>query len=170
MTRVSEIDEILEFVSSIDIQSLKWQIRKYRSIREWALQQLGIDYRVGDRVQIIKKLKTDNGWACYAEALAVGQTGRVVEVDFSEYAKKWFVTVALDKAWSVSHRSNGETIRYWRGKVSETPEGMVAPSQVEQEHYPDGKVKYFMLWTDEVRKHIPTITRRYGVPRKDGQL
>lgn len=160
MTPLRTIDEVCEALNSIDQSSLRWQVKKAHAIKEWALRQLGIEYVVGDQVQIVWQVPTQNGWHAYREALAEGATGTVVDIDFNPYSDEgrgaWHVDVALDRAWQVVE-SGGEVKRYWKGRADKTPDGYEPPSKFDQETYPNGKTKIFSLRVEWVKLH----RRRY---------
>lgn len=142
----------VEHLKMLDLQGLKSEIEDLLAIREWALANLGIDYATGDRVQIVspKPSQTGGGWACYAEALAVGQTGVAGEISFSRFARSgWYVLVGMDRSWSTHEDRNGPT-RMWNGPAAEVPAGHTLPGG----YPPEGRTKNFSMPVDWVRKAV----------------
>lgn len=161
---IKTVDQVLEFIKRVDSQSIAWEMKKLRSIRDWAMKQIGVDYVVGDRVVIVRKLVSDtdrfHGWHSYREALAPGATAEVVEIDFSppfdkDHVGGWTTTVRLDREWSVhSAPKSGQVRRYWNGSADETPEGMEPPSPYDQKHNPNGRRHVFSVRANDLRKYV----------------
>lgn len=152
------IDNLLDTLVNIDYQALKWEIRKQRAIRSWALAQSGIDFVVGDQVQIVEGFtfpeSLDNGaphgWNPYREALSPGATAVVRSIDFNILGGYWYADIRLDREWSTT-RHGATAKRFWRGAASETPEGMEVPK------HPDPGFDYrgvFRLRASNLRKCV----------------
>lgn len=153
---MSAIDDAFGALTDINLQEIRSEVTNLRAIKAWSLKQLGMDFEIGDRVQIIddqpSSVGRESGWYSYREALAVGQTGIAEEVFFNASHGIWQIDVAMDRTWSVHDRDvftgrGYEKVytRYWNGPASETPEGFDAPSKFDQEKWPHGKVKHFFL-------------------------
>lgn len=154
---MSGLDDLLKALETLpgDVD-LRYELRTLRAIRAWAIEQLGLDYEPGDRVVICSPEPSTRGggWTHYSEALAIGQTGIATKIEFSLSSNAWYVTVGMDRAWSVS--DNGEKVtRHWRGPADLTPEGFEPPSEFDQEYYPNGQVKHFYMKTAWVKKFVP---------------
>lgn len=145
----------LEELVKLDLTSLKHEVEKLRAIEKWALSNLGIDYKTGDRVAIVdaRPSQSTNGWKVYAEALAVGQTGIAGRIEFNEFRDRWDVMVGMDRCWSTSvhdWRKPPATVRYWCGPADETPDGFERPSY----YPPEGKIKWFAMPVAWVAKAV----------------
>lgn len=149
---MSALTKVLEHLTSLDVQSLKSEVEDMRAIREWALASLGLGYQTGDRVQIVSPMpsQTGGGWACYSEALSVGQTGVAGGISFNRFASGWYVLVGMDRSWSTHDRSRS-VLRFWNGPADECPEGYELPSG----YPPEGKVKNFSMPVDWVTLFAP---------------
>ncbi|MGW2920351.1 hypothetical protein ACWDBF_21170 [Streptomyces angustmyceticus] len=143
---MTTLDEILAALGDIDPQSLRSEVAQLRAIEAWAMRQLDVDYKIGDRVRIDSPYpaQAGGGWEHYREALAPGRTGMVEEINFNRFRDRWYALVAMDRTWSVHHDETGTT-RYWNGPASETPEGYTPPSKYDQQLHPDGKIKRFSM-------------------------
>jgi hypothetical protein len=147
---MSMIDELVKF----DLWEVKRDVDRLREIEKWAIASLGLDYKPGDRVEIIhpRPSQSTHGWFAYREALAVGQTGIAGEISFNQYSHggrgAWHVLVGLDRCWSVDKRGDGQIVRYWRGPAAEVPEGFT----VVPYYPPEGKIKWFSLAVSWVQK------------------
>lgn len=163
MQPLRTVDDVCAALNAIDQGALRWQMKKLRAVREWALRRINIDYREGDRVVICHDIPTDNGWYAYREALAEGATGVVTEIDFNPFSDDglgaWHATVVLDRAWQVGELHDGVTKRWWKGRVADTPPGMEPPGRFDQQRYPDGKRKAFSLRIEWVRATTPASWR-----------
>lgn len=152
---MTAFDSALDALKSIDMHALRSEVDNLRAIKAWAVQQLAIDYKPGDRVRIVSEdpadTKLGHGWYHYREALAPGQTGIVGEIFFNAAHGVWQVDVGMDRTWSV-HDHGGKQIRYWNGPADETPDGYVPPTDFDQERHPHGRVKHFFLLVDEVAR------------------
>lgn len=142
-----------EDLMAVDLGELKSEVTTLRAIKAWAVNSLSVDYTTGDRIEIVSPAPSGSsgGWAPYAEALEVGRTGEAGEISFNCFANRWEVLLCMDRAWSVSHWSDGVR-RYWKGPASETPDGFEPPTMFDQEHYPDGKIKIFAMPVTWLRK------------------
>lgn len=145
---------ILDELVALDLRELKSEVDNLRAIKTWALANLGIDYTAGDRVRIVSPEPSSrgDGWACYSEALAVGQTGIAGEITFNRWAKTphWDVLVGMDRCWSTHERDWGDrqTVRYWRGPAAEVPPGFTVPDG----YPPEGRAKWFSMRLSWVTK------------------
>jgi hypothetical protein len=149
---MSTVDEILDMISGIDTQKLRYEIKNLRAIRDWALQRTGVDFIEGDRVVIAEDLgiKPDSGWWQYRETLAKGQTGIVKEIGFNEWHSYWYAGFFPDQEWSISS-FHGER-RHWHGPRDATPEGYDPPSDYEAKNYPEGRKHTFSINVVRLRK------------------
>lgn len=161
MGRLSESINLIELLCGTNWPNLKYEIETLYGIKDWALRNLGIDYKEGDRVKIVSdepsSVDRNSGWYQYREALAVGRTGRAGAISYSAYNKLWHVYFITDTAWSVHEEMlwNGEASnvrRYWKGKYEDTPDGMTPPGDYDREHHPDGKEKLFSMRLDWLAK------------------
>jgi hypothetical protein len=148
------IEEAIEAIRSIDLQALHYEVKVLRAIKDWAMQQLNVDYKPGDRVVIVSNGPSGvgGGWAGYSEALAPGQMGVAGEIGFNTHSGRWYVMVGLDRSWETSHNHDGMATRYWNGPAAETPPGFKPPSAFDQERNPEGRVKWFAMQLGWVRK------------------
>lgn len=143
-TKVSSALDVLDMIGSVDTGKIRYEVETLRKIKAWALDHLGVDYKVGDRVKIVQPIPTDNGWHHYREALTVGATGAVEEISFNGIYGYWQAMFVPDREWSVSEDlSGGRVRRYWNGPAIETPDGFEPPSKFEQEHHPAGRKHRF---------------------------
>lgn len=143
---------ILDDLVALDLAELKREHTYLTQVRDWARASLGLDYTTGDRVEIInpKPSQSKDGWRCYAEALAIGQSGIAGDISFNSYANGWYVLVGMDRTWSTHTTGLGEiTGRYWNGPPSETPEGF--KPAYDRDKHPEGKVKHFSMPVSWVR-------------------
>lgn len=150
------IDEVLDFLGGIDVHSIRYQQKKMHAIYEWALEHLGIDYRVGDHVRIMRCVVPGedcpakrNGWWHYREALAVGATATVTKIDFNDFWKYWGANIVLDREWSYIDDTGK---RYWHGRWEDTPEGYEAPHEIDREMYPNGRRHTFAVRVEDLQK------------------
>lgn len=154
---------VLATLRSINLQGVDWELRKLLAIREWAVEQIGIDYKVGDQVRIVSEQPshTGGGWAAYSECLHLGATGTVTELDFSlgsdDRPGRWIATFMPDRQWSYADAwtKGGEPRRYWHGPVDETPEGYEPPGTFDQRVYPEGHRHTFMFRADWLTRPLP---------------
>ncbi|MGR3875749.1 hypothetical protein ACUXZZ_45270 (plasmid) [Streptomyces graminifolii] len=144
--------DTVDALSQVSIQNLRNELDDLEAIREWAMEQLDVDYRPGDRVTINAHISSladaASGWYAYREALAPGQEGTAGDIQYDRCRKRWYVLVGMDRTWSVHERGwgpNTTQIRFWNGPAAETPDGYEPPSQHDQEHHPDGKIKHFYM-------------------------
>lgn len=153
---MSNLDDFLAVLDSTRPHELRAELKTLQGIRSWAIEQLGLDYEVGDRVTIVnpRPSQTMGGWTHYREALAVGQTGIVARFGFDVHKKEWYIIVDLDRSWSLSEGPQGEK-RYWNGPAHLTPEGFEPPSRYDREHYPEGKIKSFYMNPYWVTRYEP---------------
>lgn len=160
----SAMDELLAFLKGFDRQKLDYEYRKFQAIREWAFEQIGIDYAEGDRVRIKQgyKLKqffsdgTPNGWWPYREALAPGATATVNKIDFNASHRYWYAEIVLDREWAVDERG----AIHWHRPAKDTPEGMEPPPKYDQEHYPEGRKHTFSFeakWLERVTEEASAL-------------
>lgn len=153
---VGSLDRLLDVIASVPEQTLRYEVRKLRAIREWALDQVGVDYAVGDAVRIVAGFRVNPvksyGWAGYQEALAAGARAKVVAIDFNISRRRWYVQIVLDREWSVTTVES--TRRWWHGPADETPEGFEPPDAYEREHYSRGRKHTFTLLVTEVTKDV----------------
>ena len=135
---------------------LKYELETLQAIRQWAIDQLGLDYEEGDRVMIIhpRPSQVGGGWAHWSEALEIGQTGIAGELKFDKRKGEWYLIVGMDRAWSVSDFSGK---RYWHGPAHLTPEGYEPPSKHDQEHHPDGQTQWFHMDPSWIQKFTGEI-------------
>lgn len=151
---MNTLDEILDTLRNIDTQTVKFEIDTLRAIRDWALQQTGIDFAEGDSVLIAEDLNIgpDSGWWHYRETLAKGQTGIVKEIGFNGYHKYWYASFVPDREWAMNSSLTEDVKRYWHGPPDATPEGYHPPSKYEAEHYPEGRKHTFSMNVKRLRK------------------
>lgn len=145
------MNDTLTDLLAVDLHQLKTDVDRLRAIEKWARDSLNLDYATGDRVQIISERPSQNthGWACYVEALAVGQTGIAGSISFNSYHGRWDVLVGMDRCWSVHKRGWPEQVyRSWCGPASEAPEGFEVPLY----YPPEGKTKWFGMPVSWVRR------------------
>ena len=153
---MSTLRDTLTTLAGLNHQALRHELDTLEAVRDWAMEQLGVDYRIGDTVVITDDTPSgvprDNGWYPYREALAPGRTGTVRDITFSTTRKRWYADVAMTHTWSVHERDHhgrdGLThthTRYWNGPADETPDGHEPPSAYDQEHHPNGKTKLFFM-------------------------
>lgn len=153
---MTTVDEILDTISGIDTQKLRYEIQNLRAIREWALKQTGMDFVEGDRVVIAEDLdiKPDSGWWHYRETLAKGQTGIVKQIGFNDWHSYWYASFVPDQEWAITSWPTDAVLRYWHGPREATPEGYNPPSDYEAEHYPEGRKHTFSMNVKRLRKVI----------------
>jgi hypothetical protein len=150
---VTDLDEALAALAKINQQGLRAEIDNLRAIKTWALAQLGVDFKPGDRVVITshEPSTTGGGWHHYREALAPGQTGIAGEITFNAHANRWQCLVGMDRSWSVHERqtfppaADPIITRYWNGPADETPDGYEPPNAYDREPHPIGKIKHFAM-------------------------
>jgi len=149
---VTEFDDLLDKLASVNTQTLRYEVEKLRAIKTWALDHLGIDYKPGDTVVITspKPSQVGGGWDRYREALAPGQTGTAGEITFNPHGKRWQCTVVMTRTWTVNEQRDGlghlrETTRRWKGPADETPDGFEPPSPYDRQRYPDGEPVHFFM-------------------------
>jgi len=176
------VESALDALGTIKIDKISEEIAELRAIATWARVKAGIDYEVGDRVVIVShepfgrasaernRDGSHNGWYRYRESLAVGQTGIVQRVYFSEHRSEWVTVVGLDRAWSVDETRNWQdntvTVeRRWKGPVAELPAGYVLPSRWTVDRYPDGQMQVFYMDSHWVRKDVPGVADFVGCDR-----
>jgi hypothetical protein len=151
MATTDSLPDALEILANIDLQKLKEELFRLRELERWARGNLPIDYKEGDRVEIISPKpsvhNSGSGWYIYREALAIGQTGIAGEIKFSPYGTHpgWYVLFQHDHCWSVHERFNAPLKRIWDGPSDEVPEGYT-PS------YKMDRTKNFMFDISWVRK------------------
>lgn len=149
---LGNLGDLIAWLDKLDIQDLRYELKKLQALREWAHGQAGIDYGEGDKVcidddYVVSSRNKDgspNGWWHYRECLAGGALGTAVRIDFSPHAMAWYTDFRPDREWSVS-QMHGETVRRWHGPAAETPEGYEPPTAFDQEHYPDGRKHVFPM-------------------------
>ena len=154
-----DLAELITWLDKLDIQDLRYELKKLRALRTWALEQAGVDYTEGDEVRIrsgytvarLNKNGPPNGWWHYRECLAGGAPGIVTQIDFSPHAMAWYADFRPAREWSVSEMHDGEMVRHWHGPVADTPEGHKPPSPFDQEHYPDGRKHTFSMRAEDLR-------------------
>ena len=166
MTQVSpgRLGDLIGWLSQLNTQEMDWELRKLTALREWALEQAGIDYAEGDAVVLAPDFRVDqrnpdgtaNGWWSYRECLAPGAKGTAVRIDFSPRYKRWAVDFRPDREWSVG-QVHGQPARWWHGPAADTPSGYEEPSSFDRENYPAGRRHVFMMWASDVRK-APALT------------
>jgi hypothetical protein len=166
---VNTLRDAVTALAAINTQQLRADLDNLEAIRDWAMDQLGVDYKPGDRVTIISdepsNVSRDSGWWHYREALAPGQTGIAEDITFNAHTKRWGLFVAMDRTWSVLERDHHgrdgitQTVtRRWNGPAHETPDGYEPPSQHNQEKHPKGRVKLFRLdvtWLTKAHTQTP---------------
>lgn len=138
-------------------QDVAWQMKKNAAIRAWCLRSL--DFTVGDRVRITESpcdpVNAPGTWH-YREALDVGRTGVVTNIDFNPYSfdnvGAWHATVRLDHEWSLGSFPTGTTPRHWHGPVATTPEGFTPPTEYDQREHPDGRKHVFGVLVESLAK------------------
>lgn len=165
--RLRTVEEISDVLGRIDLQHLRYEFRKAAEIREWAIAHAGIDFGVGDQVEICDdfaaRLKPDSGWYTSREALAEGATATVEEIDFY---KGWYAKIVLNREWTVHKRGDGEVVRHWTGSTADTPDGYEPPSRYDQEHYPVGRKHSFMMRVEHLQA---TRVTRESVPSHESE-
>lgn len=143
----------LEDLVALDLAGLKREHTYLTAVRDWARASLGLDYSEGDRVEIVnpRPSQSKDGWQCYAEALAIGQSGIAGDISFNSYANGWYVLVGMDRTWSTHQRGQHvPTVRIWNGPADEIPEGYEPTYDLKK--YPEGKVKHFAMPVSWVKK------------------
>lgn len=101
----SDPDEVAELLGSIDLQRLRWELKKLREVDRWARQQQPI--KVGDRVEIRGHVPDrSDGWWIYREALVDGALATVEKIEFFGHLDRWMAAITLDKEWSVHEWSS----------------------------------------------------------------
>jgi hypothetical protein len=153
------LGDLIAWLDKLNIQDLQWELKKLRALREWALEQAGIDYEEGAKVRIDddyvvssrNKDGSPDGWWHYRECLAGGAVGTATRIDFSPHQMAWYVNFRPDREWSVD-QMDGKTVRYWHGPVADTPEGHKPPTAFDQEHYPDGRKHTFSMRAEDLRR------------------
>ncbi|MFI5814919.1 hypothetical protein ACIA7S_28670 [Streptomyces sp. NPDC051643] len=150
---MTDLRDTLTALASLDLRSLRNELDRLVAIREWAMDQIGVDYKVGDRVIItdlnVSRVDPTHGWYPYREALALGQGGTVEEITFNTHSKRWVTCVAMTHTWSVHEQGwglNTKQVRYWNGPADETPDGYTPPLT------PNGKTKHFYISADSISK------------------
>jgi hypothetical protein len=97
---MTELDKALDALTGIRIQDLRSEVDNLRAVRDWAVQQLRLDYRPGDEVVIVSdrpsSTKAGSGWYPFRMELAEGQTGIAGDVFFNASHAKWQVEVAIE--------------------------------------------------------------------------
>lgn len=158
------LDEVLDVLSRVDHQSITHEIETLRAIKQWALDHMGIDYAVGDKVQLkaswrMPEFHADgvaHGWWHFRECLVPGATAIVRDIKFNRYSLggkgSWHANVIFDRQWSVhdSHNLDGKVTRHWQGPVDDTPEGMIPPSDYDQRNSPTGRKGLFSFRVEEL--------------------
>lgn len=156
---MSAVEQLLDNIAAVDQSGIRWELKKLRAIREWALGHLGVDFVAGDRIAIAddfaSRLAPDHGWYHYREALAEGATGTAIDIDFGppvgDRPGRWYALVRLDREWSVSEWGTGLR-RWWHGPIAETPPGYEPPSDYDQQKWPDGRKHTFLINVEHLRK------------------
>jgi len=160
---MTDLRHTLDALNALDLQRVRYELETLEAIRDWAMQQLHIDYRPGDRIVIVddrpSSVGREHGWYTYREALAPGQTGTAGPIRFNTASKTWNVEVCMSRTWTVeerdTHGPNGvdrTLIRHWNGPASETPDGYQPPSPYRQEQHPDGRTVSFCMDVTYVAK------------------
>jgi hypothetical protein len=150
---------LLDTLSNLNSQDIRLEVKRLRAIEQWAIKSLNLDYTVGDAVKVIDYIPCMGGWDGYQECLAIGTTGTVLSIDFSEYHQSWHALYAPDRIWTArKHWRTGEVQRLWRWPGTDAPEGM--------EPYPGGpKRSTFMLRTSDLAR----TTNPRDTPTDDAQ-
>ena len=112
---LGNLADLIAWLDKLNIQDLRYELKKLQALREWAFDQAGIDYAEGDKVRISSdyvvayRLKDGfpNGRWHYRECLAGGASGTAVRIDFSPYAKAWCTDFRPDREWETSMRATG---------------------------------------------------------------
>lgn len=144
-----------------DLQETRDEVNKLRSIRDWAVRSLDLDYKPGDRIEIMspRPSQSQHGWACYHEALAPGRVGIAGEIEFNPYSDagrgRWHVLVKMDRCWSTHENDAGVVTRYWSGPADELPEGWTPSSSM-------NRTKNFSMPVDWVRRAMPYTSPYVG--------
>lgn len=154
----SGIETLLEQVDSWSRQDLKYELKKYKAIKDWAFKKAGINYGVGDTVRIkdgyrvTEKLSDGhaNGWWPSRECLVPGALATVTEIDFNAAHNYWYADIVLDREWSVGTGKDPD--RYWHGPADDTPKGMKPPSQFDIDKYPNGRKHTFSFSAGHLEK------------------
>lgn len=148
---MSTAEEVISTLLAADLAAVQRELRHLREIRDWAVAQTG--FADGDRVIIDEEMPCPGGWAHKAEGLQ-GGAATIQRLDFDARSGRWYADVVLDREWSVSTVA-GETRRYWKGPVAETPPGMEPPSAYDQERHPEGRKHTFMVGVRWLRAEQP---------------
>lgn len=152
--RLTTVEALVDHLGRVDFQSILYQARRSQAIREWALSNLGIDYGIGDRVEIVNdfaaQLTLGHGWYGSREALHQGATALVQDIDINPRSMTWYAEIILDREWTTSGEARGST-RFWHGPAAETPAGYEAPTKYDQEHFPEGRKHTFPLPVGRLR-------------------
>lgn len=136
------LQEWLEAMPQLD--AINYELRKGSAIRAWALDHIGVNFDVGDKVVLSGlRIKDGSGWSSYREAMADGSTATVTAIDFNAAHNYWYADIVLDREWATS--SDGKYGPFWHGPVAETPEGMDPPSPFDQDRYPNGRKHTFSM-------------------------
>ncbi len=95
-------DDALDALKSISVQQIRSELDTLRAIRKWALANLRLDYKPGDKVVIVSdapsSVKPNSGWYHHRETLRPGRIGTVTEIEFNSYHEMWQAGVRLDGA------------------------------------------------------------------------
>lgn len=153
------ISDLITWLDKLNVQEFRYELRKLQAIREWALEQAGIDYEEGSKVRITDghavtghhRDGSANGWWHYRECLAGGALGTVTGIDFSPLHKAWYAYFRPDREWAIIE-TRGQMRRLWHGPAADTPEGFEPPSAYDQEHYPDGRKHVFSMRAEDLHR------------------
>jgi hypothetical protein len=153
--RQNVTDELFAWLKAMpNTGDISYALRKADQIKAWCLRSL--DFKVGDRVRIAQPVYDPDRsprWAPYREALAVGRTGIVHDIDFNPYSGEfggWSAAVKLDHEWSVSDWKG--CTRWWSGPAETTPERFNPPSQYDQEKHPEGRMHTFGISVERLER------------------
>jgi len=127
---MSEIDRLLKAVTSLKLDEIRSELNDLRAVQSWAIDQIGIDYSVGDEVTIISEEPqvVGGGWERHRNDLRVGNKGIVQALTFNQTSSKWVANVAFstpeDGGFSVFALD-----AHWVAKG--------VPERIEEEHAPE---------------------------------
>lgn len=145
------MQEIVNWLNAMpSLQDVKWHLEKAAAIRKWCLRDVA--FKEGDRVKVVRKVKTEGGWKENADMLANGATGVVQKIDFNPFSRggvgAWYADVVFDREWFTA--DDGKS--YWCGPAAETPLGMIPPTGYDQKEYPEGRKHAFSLLVEDLAK------------------
>lgn len=143
---MSELDKIIDALGSAN---LKNEIVKLKAIRQWAIDSLELDYKVGDKVILTQEGidKLSSNFPDYAPSFTGGRVGIICTLDFSS---SWYVTVEFDRLIRESGYPDKDKLT-WLGPEDEKPEGM------KQYYKSEGTTKVFFGNPKWYKKYVEPV-------------